>query len=347
MKTFVAIFCALAVAACTYDPPPDARLDRPEDGVFRVGDDVIIQFTEPVVESSLVIRIWPGERDIEGDLVSSSPRLTNCRPGTDCGATTFALSDDRTSASLTLDPEGLGQADVPLTLEILEGLADSEGSSTGTPLWFDFQFAPTTIGGGGTPIDFENGHYLILADITTPLPATLTLPTNILALDDARVALAGAEADGINGAPENTQDANNLEIDATTSGFAIFGTGETDLVDGDRFLRTDPFEVIVPIGPLSVQLAGVRMTGIIAPDPERLGHDRIDGTLSYDSLALVNNSTNARTEYEGDAVTFLAVWIPPETLPEGTPEICGDLCGRVVAGTCDPPADFPEEGFCE
>ena len=62
-----AMFIALTAAAgCEeYDPPPDAKLVQPEGGAFAEGEVLRVEFSEPIAAESLVVRLWPAERDIE------------------------------------------------------------------------------------------------------------------------------------------------------------------------------------------------------------------------------------------------------------------------------------------
>ena len=352
-QTTLALITALLTVlwtGCTYEPPPEVSLVQVQDGVFRLGEDIVMEFSVPVDPETLGIRIFPGDVDIEGLLIhTDSPHLDTCRPGdSPCPRNTvFTIAEDRLSATLTLDPEDLGQADVPLALEILEGLKGDNGVTTGTSYWFHFQFKPTdqTLEDSTEDVEFVDGVYLIFGTVDEPLPVILQLMSEFIVLPDGRVAMAGAESDNLEGYPRNTTDPAGLYIDDTDQGFVVFAYAEMRSVNNERFVTSEPFAIFLVIGPVEVELFGVVMTGIIVTD-ETTGHDRIEGTLSYDGITM-STGGGPTFDYEANSTTFVADYVPPELVPEGTPRVCGDNCGAVVAGTCLPPEGFPREDFCE
>lgn len=341
--TFMLLLAALG--ACTYEAPPEVNLVQTTDGVFRVGQDIIMEFSAPIDADSLGIRIHSGDRDIEGALLhTDEPLLATCRPAdSPCPQNSIlTLSPDGMAATLTLDPERLGQPDVPLALEVRQGLASTEGAVTGTAYWFDFQFKPTveTLEESTEDVTFMNGTYILGGTVDEPLPVILTLVTNIIVTSDGRVALIGAEADEIGDAPKNTLNPEELEIDATDQGFAVFAEGEVRSVDGERFLATDPFEINLVIGPVQVSLDGVRVNGIVRMADDG-SCDRIEGTLSYDQLSIATGG-GPEFDYEAATTTFVADFVPDDLIPEGAPVVCGDQCGAVT-GVCDVPEGFAAE----
>ena len=337
-------------SGCTYEPPPEVSLVQVQDGVFRLGEDIVMEFSVPVDPATLGIRIFPGDVDIEGQLLhTDSPHLGTCRPtNSPCPRNTvFTMAEDRKSATLTLDPEDLGQADVPLALEIRQGLTGDTGIATGTSYWFYFQFKPTdqTLDDSTEDVEFMDGVYLIFGTVNKPLPVILQLMSEFIVLPDGRVAMVGAESDNLEGYPRNTTDPEGLYIDDTDQGFTIFASAEMRSVNHERFVTSEPFAIFLVIGPVEVELFGVVMTGIIVTD-EHTGYDRIEGTLSYDGISM-STGGGPTFDYEANSTTFVADYVPPGLVPEGTPRVCGDVCGAVVLGTCQPPEDFPREGFCE
>ena len=333
---------------CTYEPPPDVVLEQTEDGVFRVGDSLILAFSAPVDPTTLAIRIHSGDRDIEGLLTHlDEPLMATCHPAdSPCGEDTeLVMSDDRLSASVTLHPDTLGQPDVPLTLEVLTGLTGDSGIATGTEYWFDFQFKPTEedLVNSTEPIEFENGVYIIGAQVDQPLPVIVTLLTDFVVLPDGRMAMVGAEGDEIGDAPKNTMNPDELVVDESDQGFAVFATGRIRVSEGERFVESEPFEIKVIIGPVTATLEGVRMNGIMVAD-ENGGVDRIEGTLSYTAITM-QTGTGDPFLYDADSTTFIALYVPEEKIPEGTPQVCGDTCGAVT-GVCDQPESFPGDDIC-
>ena len=72
MRTVAISSLAMALlVGCTYNAPPEASLVFPEGGTYRVGDDLLLEFSEPVDTSTLAVRIWPSSRDVEGELLDN------------------------------------------------------------------------------------------------------------------------------------------------------------------------------------------------------------------------------------------------------------------------------------
>lgn len=336
---------ALVFGCQEYDPPPEVTLVQPEDGAFNPGDTLTLAFTEPIDPDTLTVTIWPDVRNIEGEIPQDAdPAIGECRRDlSPCGDLTLAVSDDRLSASLSFDPDGLGASGPPLIIDVLPGLEDREGNATGAHTYRDFQFRGGEVV-NTEPVDFQSGVYIVVGSVKDPLPAVLTLISDIKVLPSGEFKLAGAEGDPIdNDTPNNTDDPELLEVDESDLGWTAFISGQIILEDGKRLLETQPVQVNLPLGPVTVQLDDVRLFGEIVKNDE--GNDSIEGTLSYSGLVLVNGPRE--TPYEGGASAVSADFVPANLAPQGHPVICETLCGAVVEGLCEPPADFPGETFCE
>ena len=317
---------------------------QPETGSFFVEDPVELDFDNPVAAQSLIISIWPGERDVEGEIPTGvSPHVSDCRIADPCSGLAIRLADDRKRAILDFDPTTLGKPDVPLSIEVHPGLEDDSGTTTGTSSWFDIQFKP--INNELPPdgdITFDNGHYVMLAQTTDPLPAILTLIADIQVRSDGKTALAAADADEIGDAAKTTMNPAELEIDTSDQGFVLHMNATISLEPEGRFFETEPVEVVIKLGPITVTLQGVRLTGIVITNTDT-EKDGIEGTLSYTGILLATNSTSH--EYEAGNTTFSAAYIEPDLVPEGAPTVCNDLCGSVPS-QCSPPDGFPKVGIC-
>ncbi|GMV43061.1 MAG: hypothetical protein AMXMBFR64_47770 [Myxococcales bacterium] len=351
MARLILVFGALALVACTYEPPPVVDLERPAGAVFELGSPLVLKFSEPIDAATLAVRVWAGDRDQEQELKrGTKPKLDTCRPSSSCGKNTLTVAKDRLSATLVLDPDGAGKVDVPLVLEVLAGLKGPSRTLT-IPVWFDFQFAPPlpavgadagADGEAARPMEFKNGIYVILAQIDKPLPAVLTLLADFRVLPDGRGAFAGAEGDEIGkDTPKNTDDPTKLKIDTTKEGYTVFVSSRFDWDGDNRIMTGDPVDVKVYVGPLTVYLKAVRLKGFVIADG---GNDRIEGTLSFEGVTLTTGDQSV--DYDANSTTFTAKWVPPEHVPAGTPDLCKDLCGAVKDGICEPPADFPHADFC-
>jgi hypothetical protein len=336
----LALLCALA--GCAYDPPPEVTMDIPPGGAFLVGDPLTLRFSEPIDPDSLAIRVWPSARDIEGELpADTAPLLDTCRlVDAPCGGADLIVADDGSSAQVVLARSSLGGPGLPLLLEVTRELSDRGGSSRGIPEWFDVQFSPRREA-NTEPVDFDDGVYIIVGEIDDPVPAIITLVTDIQVIPDGSLALAAGEGDPIGDAAKNTRDPAELQIDTTDNGFGIHAWGFVQQREGERFIDTDPIDVSLSIGVVLV-IREVRITGTIVHD-DQLGTDRIDGTVSFSGITL--NPGEGEANYPAGNTSFTADRSPDQLVPEGTPEVCGDPCGAVTA-QCEPPFDFPGDAMC-
>jgi hypothetical protein len=335
----------VAAGCVEYDPPPEPSFIQPEEGgAFAVGEEIRLEFSEPVAEESLVVRIWPGMRTIEGEIPEESePLVPPCNgPSSECGDVSLVLDDDGMGATVQFDPEGTGEAGPPMILEVAPGLEDSEGNETGTGHFWDFQFQDPNRLPNDEPVPFDNGTYILVSSVKQPIPSVLTLISDVRVNKDGTFALAGAEGDEVDGAAKNTRNPEELFVDDTPSGWTIYANGFISYREGRRFLVTDPFNVFITIGPIEVEMKEARLNAEIIKDDR--GYDQIEGTLSYGALRV---KLAAEKTYEGSSVAIVGDYVVPDEVPEGHPKICGDLCGAVPEDKCDPGPDFPADGFCE
>ena len=334
---------SLALAACAYDPPPEVTLDIPEGGAFLVGEPLTLRFSEPIDPDTFAIRVWASERDLEGELpADAEPLLDTCHlADAPCGDADLALSADATSVEIILARSTLGAPGLPLILEVEDGLTDTGGAARGIPEWFDIQFSPRREP-NSEPVDFDDGVYIIVAEIDDPVPAIITLVTDIQVIPDGSLALAAAEGDPIGDAPKNTRDPTELMVDDTDKGFGLHAWGFIQQTEGARYIDTDPIEVSLNLG-ITLVIHDIRINGAIARN-EELGTDRIDGTVSFSGLTL--NPGENEANYPAGNKAFTADRAPDDLVPDGTPRVCGDLCGAVTA-QCEPPFDFPGDAMCE
>lgn len=346
-RATVAAWTALTFFGCEYIEPPTVDLEFPPEGTFVEGDALRIVFSEPVVDSSIRVRVWPDVRDPEGDLPpSAEPLLDVCTVVTSpCGdeGTTLTIVDDGSAALLQLNPTGIGRPDVPLLLEVLAGTESIEtGADIGRDRLFDFQFKPAVV--VQDPVPFEEGVYLFVSVFDEPIPNVITLMSDVRTNDAGVFWIIGAEADEIDGAAQNTRDPTELYIDTEDTGFVAFAEGtirENDI--GERFVETDRFGIDLQIGPLLIEILGLRFTGIVVKN-EETGLDQIQGTLSFENIRLTSDGGQPFV-YDAGTTTFVADQVPDDLIPPGTPEMCDDPCGDVPS-QCNIPAPWPPPGFC-
>ncbi len=337
------VFGLTAYGCASYDAPPVATLIQPAGGAFTEGELVRIEFSEAVNADSVRVRLWPNERDIENEIKSTTdPIVDVCNADETCGDFAVKLGAKRRSITLSF-AEDLGKPGRPYIIELLPGLSDAEGNATGAVRAWDMQFKASGKE-NAEPIEFDDGIYIVGAQVDDPIPAVLTLISHIRVLPSGEFVLAGAEGDEINGAPKNTHDPENLVVDVTNQGWTAYARGFVNLTDdGKRLLETDAFNVVLPVGPLEVHMDNVRLFAEIVKDPDT-GKDHLDGTLAFESLTLINGQN--RSVQPGGSTALIGNFIPPELIPVGHPVLCEDLCGAVI-GLCQPPDDFPGAAFCD
>ncbi len=333
---------ALTLAACAnYDPPPEIGLPLPDAGIYQVGDALTITFSEPVDASTLAIRIWratPEDLTLEDEFVAGlEPLQGTCRPSESCAEAKLELAEDRMSATLTMTGDAFTKVKVPFRLEVLAGLKDDAGRESKAPRFFDFQFAPASI--STEPIEFTNGRYLLIALITDPVKVPFNMYAEIKVRDDGTFRMLGAKGINIDGAPKNTKEPAEVQLDVTENGFGVFITGTVSASDGEVFLQSEPKDLEFVFSGLPVSLNALRFNGTVVTHPDT-GADRIEGTISYSGVTIPGVTTDPGN------TSFVADLLATEHTPEALPSMCGDLCGGIT-NECDPPEGYPGEGWCE
>lgn len=344
------LLCLLLLSGCTsfeYDPPPGVSIVFPDAGVYTAGDAVELLFSEGINQDTLKVRIWQTGLNEEQEIpADAEPVIASCAlTQKTCGDLTLEpiqTERDITGVRLLLKPEGLGAPGLPIIIEVLSGLEDEQGHPTGVSAFYDIQFRDPNGRFNDEPVLFKDGTYIFSAVVQKPIPAVLTLISDVKVLPDGRIFLAGGEGDEINGAPKTTVDPDNLIVDPTDQGWAAHIQGFIKLRDGRRFLETDPIDIRLPITPLQVRLEKTRLTAEIITDAQ--GNDQFEGTLSFEKLVVVNGSKEI--EQKGGGEALVGYFVPPSKTPEGTPELCGNLCGAII-GLCDVPEGFPAQDVCE
>ena len=190
-------------------------------------------------------------------------------------------------------------------------------------------------------IEFDDGYFILGGVLNQPVRAVLTIVTHIMVLPDGRFVMAGAQGLVDHEQVEDTsRDARFITVNATESGWTIFATGLVSLTeDGDRYVETDLFDVVIPVlgGQLTLALSNAQFVADIVKDLD--GNESIVGTLTYEKSVMEDN------EFDGDEIEFLGDFVAPQHIPVGAPHLCEDICGDVT-GVCDPPADLPDPDFC-
>lgn len=354
---FPLTLCALTLLqACSsfvYDPPPEITLNRPQKGTFDATMPVTLTFNEPVDADSFVFDLWDPILTVEGEIPKdATPLVSGCSiakspcGGMDVSVTPITDGDKVTGMSISMPARGIASPGSTVVMQVLEGLADTEGNTAGASSFFNLQFSAPEGGRFNVdPVPFQNGTYIYSAVITDPVPAVLTLISDTVVMPDGRFYTAGGEGDEINGAPKETTNPMDLIVDPTDQGWAAHIAGFITLTeDGDRLLETDPVDLFLPTAPLYVFLNGVRMNGKIVKDEN--GDDRLNGSLSFETLELRIGELDAKPIiYDGGSQDLVGIFVPDADRPANHPFVCGDQCGAII-GNCVPPADFPASDVC-
>lgn len=329
-----------------YMPPPEAELVRSGTGAYAVGDSLGVGFTSAIDPDSLQINLWPASRGTrrvpESDV---EPIVGPCSVGGGCEGITVSIDEDRMGASLEID-DTLAGPGATFVLEVLPGLTDDAGHSTGASYFFTVRYR-VTAGDPNANIEFDNGIYVLGGSVNQPMRAVLTLVTHIKVLPDGRLSLVGAKGNPDEEASDTTRDPEEITIDDGEWGWTIFATGlVVEDSDGNRFLETEVFDVDIPVldGSLFLEMRDVRLFADITKDSN--GNDFFDGTLTYESLTIINMSSGGSSTHGGDSSELLGDFVPPNLVPAGTPDMCGEICGAVQS-LCDPDPAFPHPDFCE
>ncbi|RAL20356.1 hypothetical protein DL240_17395 [Lujinxingia litoralis] len=343
----LALITLLTAGCQEYVAPPEVALDLGGERVAAAGEPVNLTFTKAVDVETVGLRLWPRERGLRR--VPTSPDVEPLAPtcmvsAGECESMSVTFNEEGTEALVAIAPE-FARPGSSLILEVVEGLSDSEGFDTGVGTFFNVQFGLS----GGNPdanIAFQNGVYILGGSLSVSgLNAVLTLVSDLRVKPDGRFALAGAK--GVvdtERADKTSLDPEVITIADDDQSWALFARGTVVEDDqGTRFLTTESFNVSVPVlGVATVELKDVVLYAEIIKDDE--GNDFFDGTLTFgDSEVVFPN--NAVAIPAGEAALAGGL-VPEELVPEGTPDMCTDICGAVT-GQCTPPGGFPDLDFCE
>jgi hypothetical protein len=366
------LWLALAVlvaSACTYDPPPEVVLDGPANGHFVIGEPIVLRFSEPVRKDSLVISVWPGQKDlynVEGELApGTQPVLKECTaftsPCGEDGGVKVSFLGDRSVAHLQVAPGGLGPAGQPLVLEVLGDLSDDAGNRKGVSRRFDFQIVESlwdpfadvveeeTRGDDvilAEPLNTYEGPVLMHADFTSPIKLSQQFYCDLnVNQTTGQFVLLLTDADPIEGAPVNTSDPYELLLDQGDEAFIFVIHGQVSVdEDGELVFEGEPVDLIQTIGPIHFELRSMVTAGRIDESGDIA---RWDGTLAVKEVYYEVNGQG--TIYPADQANFEVFQLLEDQIPEGLPDACDDNPCTTVGGRCDllpvwpPPSVCPDE----
>jgi|GEM_PF-1146119 len=295
-----AVLGATAPACETYDPPPETELLVPDNGKWLAFTPVVLQFTEPIDPSSLVITLWQRTLDDEGDLLEGSePLAAGCTVSADspCAEITMTLNDDGDRLSLDhgtfLDPVHGKQ----LIVEVHAGLKDLEGRERKVKDWFPFSItpdcAPPDPAVPSTHLDFQltSGVWGLFADLTDTLAGIyLQMFVDVsIEKETGRIWMAGTVA--TNAGDPGTTDPTNLAVYDDDKGWTVFMTGTMgQKADGSFCFSTDTTDLKVKVlGLIDVELKDFKLDFGMTPMSSEDGRDELEGFMTA-SQALMNGS---------------------------------------------------------
>ena len=375
MRPMVALAAlGLLVGGCTYDPPPDVVKFLCADNNCLIGEAIVLQFSEPVEEGSVSIDIWPGEEDgydIERNrLPSVEPIVDDCTiasspcDGKD-GQITLSLIEDRTALSIEVGAGALGPLNRPLVLELSGTLADDAGRTLDVTRSYDFQMVPSVlppvdVASGSDadvvgdaappePLGVEEGPFLFYAELATPLGFDLQQQYFAdVAVDQESGAfyIVLTDGDPVSGAPLNTQDPEEVNLDLGIEGFVFLVHGTIRRQDASLVFESEPFTLQLKIGPITFALRDSVMRGTIGAG-EGTGRARWDGTLAVSELFIDTGNGNPQT-YPAQQDNFQLNQMTADQIPDGMPLVCDAApCAELEGPQCEVPTDgWPPAAVC-
>lgn len=343
------VAAACGLAACdAYNPAPTPQLLQPADGRWTQNTPLVLDFSEPIDPSSLVVSVWPFSLDPEGDFrPEARPIVSECTLATSpCGTFTMTINDSHDRVTVALNDTFDDHEGVPLILVVHEGLRDPAGRVRQVPDRFDFQVSPLC-GADAIDISLQTGVVSLTANLQV-LPIWLHLYMDIAIDPDTGTAVVVATfARVAEGLPTNYNHPDGFEAAIDSTGWTVtFTACFIDRKNGTYFMQSDPFDVnIVVLNTIPVTLSGFQVQGTIAPGSEAQGRDFASGTISTTggSFGDPPNVVDPITS-NWDGFSFLA-----EELPEGLPRACDDApCAAMDAagGDCQIPTPWAPGAVC-
>ncbi len=171
----------LSAGSCqTFDPAPDATLLNNVNGAMSTGPGapLVVRFTEPVVPSTLRVKVVslavPNALDGEGNLLDEqNPPKTQAfkdsivfaydgsKPDDDTASYGATVTLDSDSTLMTITPKTTFTISVPYMLIIEPGLEDGAGHATVPRLKIPFTFRLS----GGGPTRLPSGYYYLIMNV--------------------------------------------------------------------------------------------------------------------------------------------------------------------------------------
>lgn len=263
----IALVTALLLGGCEpYDPPPQADLEIPEDGVWYGETPLRLLFDQPISPESLVVSIWSRDLDKEGDLTSEAEGVAQgCSVAGEegCGEVTVEVSEDKREALVHQGSAFTGREGRPHILVVHKGLANASGRERQVDDWFDFQITPNCQGGNPIDIGLQSSMMLLISDLSHLVPGVyLRIYFEMLVdPDNGQTWLVGTLADILPGESPNATAPEELQPKLDPTGWVISLDGWMDRTpDGELCLRTVTKDLSVQVlGLFEVILGGFRI----------------------------------------------------------------------------------------
>src|SRR6185369_1098959 len=127
---------------------------QPQLGYWTSETPIVVDFSEPIDPATLVVTIWPGDKDIEGNFRPDvKPLVEHCSLATSpCQGMTLTLDAAATQATILQNNVFADRIGTPLVLRVEKGLADPLGKTRDVDTDFDFQINPLC---GNEPISID------------------------------------------------------------------------------------------------------------------------------------------------------------------------------------------------
>ncbi len=307
--------------ACTYNPPPDIQVSKPErGGAMAPGDRIRLAFTEPVKAETVVISLWYNSGqlfDVEGERLPPCEQGTEsecvfplfgpCSVGGNCDGASVSMTED--ARILVVEPEG-DLAIGNYLLRIDPGVKDKSGNATGVFLDLFFTVSPS---GEAAPTSFASGTFITWLDLSEPLAYPLEVYW-IMDVDSETglVTGGGCDADAID--PKTTKH-DNREAEnwfpwpyTYDEGYHIAFSGQAkdietaDDAEESYFFQSDPFNLYVG-PPVEVEVANGTIQMTVTYD-ESLGREVANGYITSPETYILGSSQSGKPGQEASGTLY-------------------------------------------
>jgi hypothetical protein len=334
----------LAGVGCeVYDPPPEARLELPAEGLWRPDTPLSLRFSEPIDPNTLAITIWPRALDVEGELAPGTEAITSdCTIAAPCSGVMIAMKSNDLGADIVVSEALADRLGLPHLLEVQAGLQDTAGRTVRKAQRFDFALSEPLIPSGGI-LGLNSGVITFDGELGVANPIPVRLFMRVYATEAGQLYLYSVSAQL---RPEfSGSDPPHIAWRPLLSspGFVHAFIGVVAArTDGSYAFETEPSDITLTgrIPGATLEVFDLKLTGIITPAGGAEGRDQAEGTASSPAarLTIGDNVIDLDSTTNG----WVAVGCFLDEVPDGVPAPCtDDPCAAVREAGGDCQIDVP------